>query len=214
MRLLITSGPTREPIDAVRFVSNVSSGRLGTAIAGCALARGHDVVFLRGEGSLAPPPAERLAIVDFGSARSLLETLRARLCAAPHVVVHAAAVADYAPEPVAGKVKSDAPEWTLRMVATPKIADEVKRVRPDVGLILFKLEAGIPRDELHRRALATARRAGADAIVANLVEEVGADRHAADLLWPDGRAEHFATRDAAAEGIVRAAERIASEPAR
>jgi phosphopantothenoylcysteine synthetase/decarboxylase len=210
MRIAITSGPTREPIDDVRYVSNVSTGRLGVAVAEAFLAAGHDVLFLRGEGSLAPAEREGLEVVTFGSAASLLALLEKRLTrdgGAPVAWIHAAAVADYAPAPVAGKLKSDRDELVLRMLPTPKIGDRIRARRDDLTIVMFKLESGIARDELERRARATLERAGADAIVANLLAEVGAE-HRALLLRRDGTRRELASREAIAAALVEEVTRL------
>jgi phosphopantothenoylcysteine synthetase/decarboxylase len=213
MRVLITSGPTREPIDDVRFVSNVSTGRLGVTIATAFLAAGHSVVFLRGVGSAAPDDHPALDVVEFTSTESLLEILRRRLAHGarrPDVWIHAAAVADYAPARVEGKIKSDRDSLVIEMRPTPKVADTICREHGDVPLVLFKLESSIPRAELHVRANRTLRRVGAAAIVANLLEEVTATSHRADLLRADGSSESFDTRLSIANGLVAEAERLAT----
>ncbi|MBI4880730.1 MAG: hypothetical protein HY812_13890 [Planctomycetes bacterium] len=210
MRVLVTSGPSREPIDEVRYVSNVSSGKLGLAVAQAFARAGHAVVLLRGRGSAAPEAGAGVAAIEFSSALSLLEAARRVLTGAdaPDLLIHAAAVADYAPEPAAGKLKSSALELVVRMKPTPKVVDEIRRLRPDLPIILFKLEARVSRGELHRRALESARRVGAAAVVANLLEEVTEGRHRADLLRGDGSLERLDGREAIAAALVREAEGI------
>lgn len=213
MKVLITSGGTREPIDSVRFVSNVSTGRLGAAVAGAFLDRGHSVVYLRGVGAVEPARHAQLTAVEFTSAASLLAEAERQLCgpAAPDVLIHAAAVADYAPVPVEGKIKSTEPELVLRLLPTPKVADRLRARAPDLPMILFKLESGIDRAELVRRARATLARVRAQAVVANLIEDVGEQSHRADLLRADGSAEIAEGRPAIAAALVREAERLAAE---
>jgi phosphopantothenoylcysteine decarboxylase/phosphopantothenate--cysteine ligase len=211
MRVLITSGPTREPIDDVRFVSNVSTGRLGVAVAEAFRSAGHEVLFLHGIGSLVPSGAPGLRTFEFESAASLLaliERLVEDPTLRPDAMIHAAAVADYAPVKVVGKIKSDRKELVIEMQPTPKIADRVKQLRPDLPLILFKLESCISRDELHARARRTLERAGADAIVANLLEEVEVEKHRADLLRKDGTSTVLGTRAAIGAGLVAEAVRL------
>lgn len=218
MHVLVTAGGTREPIDEVRFVSNVSTGRLGATIAETLLAAGEQVTLLAGVGSVRPGPHPRLTIVEFGSTRDLLDRLLASLAAAgaAQVMIHAAAVADYAPEPVRGKIKSNASELVLRLLPTPKVADAVRRSFPRLKLVLFKLESRISRDELFARATATRVRVGADAIVANLLEDVGPADHQAWLLRADGSSEAFADRAALACGLLAEVRRLghaaAAEP--
>ena len=94
MRVLITAGPTRERIDAVRFLSNRSTGKMGYALAEAAHAMGHDVTLVSGPVSLAAPEGVRLVRVE--SAREMAEAV---LAASPEMglVIMAAAVADYRP---------------------------------------------------------------------------------------------------------------------
>src|SRR5262245_16223277 len=106
--LLITSGGTREPIDEVRYIGNASTGALGRAFACEALARGHEVVLLSGVGAELPPDHEWLVRETFSTASDLSARLE-RWAAGPRrfqALVHAAAVADFRPEPVAGKISS------------------------------------------------------------------------------------------------------------
>lgn len=216
MKILLTSGPTREAIDDVRFVSNVSTGRLGCAIAAEFLAAGHEVVFLRGAGSQAPEPQPRLRCREFESTASLLGALESELAASTSPIavwIHAAAVADYAPVKIEGKIKSDRDSLVIEMRPTPKVADAIKRAFPSIPLVMFKLESGISRSQLHERARKTLARVGAEAIVANLLEEVGADAHRADLLRADGSSMSFPSRPAIARGLVVEAERLSEAAA-
>ncbi len=210
VRVLITSGPSREPIDDVRYVSNVSSGRLGVALALAFARAGHQVVLLRGQGSAAPEAGAGVTALEFTTARSLLAAARGVLAGvdAPDLLIHAAAVADYAPRPAAGKLKSGAAELVVRMQPTPKVVDELRRLDPDLPIILFKLEARVSRDELHRRARESARRVGAAAVVANFLEDVTAHGHRADLLRGDGSSQRLDGREAIAAALVHEAEDI------
>lgn len=94
MRILITAGPTREPLDPVRYLSNRSSGKMGYALAAAALEAGHEVVLVSGPVSLTPPPGAACVAVE--TARQMFEAVRAALpgCAA---AIFCAAVADYRP---------------------------------------------------------------------------------------------------------------------
>lgn len=221
--IVITSGATREPIDSVRYISNVSTGRLGVSLTEEFLRAGHRVTLLRGIGSLSPVPAGSgqedeplLSVREFGSASSLLELLLQRLGAVPRpdLLIHAAAVADFAPRRVPGKLSSDQQVLGVEMHPTPKIVDLVRQAFPALPIVLFKLESGIERSELHRRALATLHRARGQAVVANLLEEVTADEHRADLLRPDGTFTPLLGRDAIARGLIEEAGRLVERAGR
>jgi phosphopantothenoylcysteine decarboxylase/phosphopantothenate--cysteine ligase len=173
MNLLVTSGATREPIDAVRFLTNVSTGATGAALADALEGLGHRVALLRGEGAAAP------ALVDdvetFRSAADLGARLRRRLSAGGvDGVVMAAAVADYRPDSAfAGKLASDAELLTVRLVRNEKVLQQLKSLSPGpLAVVGFKLTVGA--DEAGRRAAVAAQFAGGgvDAVVQNDLEEI------------------------------------------
>lgn len=165
-RLVITAGPTYEDIDAVRYIGNRSSGRMGCALAAEARRRGAHVTLIAGPMRIDPPVTDVSVKV-----RSAAEMHTAVMHHAPSadVVIMAAAVADYAPSVrAAGKLtKSDAP-LTLTLTRTPDILDELGRMREVAGaaapiLVGFAAETG---DEVSKaREKRTRKRI--DLIVAN-----------------------------------------------
>ena len=186
LNILITSGPTRGYIDDVRYISNKSSGRLGAAIATEALKRGADVTMAYGTGSIIPnitcigkETGNRLTLIEIETLQDLsklfVEGLQGKVFDA---VVHAMAVLDYIPEqPVEGKVSSHSNEITVRFIKTPKIIKLIKVLWPGSLLISFKLEAGIPHDELMKRAYASLLENKADFVVANDQHEILGGKH-------------------------------------
>jgi len=196
-RVVITAGPTREPIDDVRFIGNRSSGKMGAALAAAALARGADVTLLAGPGTpeVAGEPAH-LTRVDFESAAELERALAA---AAPQAdaVVMAAAVADFRPrERFAGKLsrRKDA-AVNLELAAVPDLLAGLGRARHDGRPYLVGFAAEVSRGAgpdagLHGRATAKLREKGCDAIVANDVSAPGigfdSDENAVTVLFADG----------------------------
>ncbi len=167
-RVLVTAGPTHEPIDPVRFVGNRSSGKMGVAIAAEALARGAHVTLILGPGTVAPPVG--VETVHIQTAEDLRREVLARAENAD-VVVMAAAVADFRPKAVAEtKLKKDQGVPDLVLEPTPDILAELGgRKRPGQLLVGFAAEthdievAG--RDKLARKH--------ADLLVANLVGREG-----------------------------------------
>lgn len=173
MKVLVTAGATREPIDAVRFVSNVSSGVTGAALAAAFAAAGHTVALLRGESSVRA--SANCAEETFSSAEDLAARLRRRLATGDvDAVVMSAAVADYRPgSATAGKISSDAPELTLRLVRNPKILPQLKSWSPrPLCVVGFKLTVGA--DAAARRTAVAAQFAtgGVDAVVHNDLAEI------------------------------------------
>ncbi len=150
MRILITSGATREPIDAVRFLSNISTGRTGALLAEALAQYGHAVTLLHGEGAVRPTSASVLATEAFSSTENLQKQLRRLLGTGNYdAVIHAAAVSDYRPAQTRdGKMSSYAPELTLHLVPTPKLLPELKHFAPrPLTVIGFKLTAGANAEE-------------------------------------------------------------------
>ncbi|MFH1744104.1 MAG: phosphopantothenoylcysteine decarboxylase [bacterium] len=178
--ILIASGPTRAPIDAVRYIGNRSTGRLGSAIGTELLRRGAKVTFVYGTGSLVPGETspnlvlEEIETIDEAE-DFLIRHLREREVFA---VIMALAGLDYRPKEVStDKLSSEPEERTITLVKCRKIIDQVKTVSPSTLLVGFKLEAGISEEELFSRADDLARRAQCDLVVANRTEDIDRDRH-------------------------------------
>jgi phosphopantothenoylcysteine decarboxylase/phosphopantothenate--cysteine ligase len=169
VRVLVTAGGTREPIDAVRYVGNRSSGRMGYALAAEAARRGADVTVVAANVAL-PAPAG-VEVVPVGTAAELAAACDARFDAAD-VLLMAAAVADYRPaEPHAGKLKKDATgdALELRLERTEDVlAGLAARRRPGQVLVGFAAEHGDGAVAYGREKL---ERKGLDAVVVN---DVGA----------------------------------------
>ena len=176
MNVLVTAGATREPIDAVRFVSNISTGATGAALADALQNRGHRVALLRGEGAVAPRDvADR---EGFGSAEDLRARLRRRLASgAWDVVIMVAAVADYRPVGTGeGKTDSTAPERTLQLVRNAKILPELKGFsRRPVRVVGFKLTVGAGEAARQAAVEALFAAGGVDEVVQNDLDEIRRD---------------------------------------
>ena len=171
LKVLVTAGGTREPIDSVRFVGNRSSGRMGFALAEEAARRGADVTVVAANVSL--PRRTGIAYVDVETAQELLDATDERFDQAD-VLLMAAAVADYRPEHAhAGKLKKDQAggELELRLVRTPDVLSTLAtRRRPGQLLVGFAAEHGDRAVEYAREKL---DRKGVDAIVVNDVSTPG-----------------------------------------
>lgn len=188
VKVLVTAGPTREPLDAVRYLTNRSSGKMGFAVAREAALRGAQVTLVAGPVSLETPPG--VARMDVVTAAQMEDAVRERFPACD-VLVMAAAVADYRAEaPVAGKRKKDGKAWAPALVPTPDILGGLKGIRrPGQFLCGFAAETS----DLRAHALEKLRAKGLDLVAANDVSrsDVGfdSDRNALTLLRPDGSEE-------------------------
>jgi phosphopantothenoylcysteine decarboxylase / phosphopantothenate---cysteine ligase len=178
VRVLVTAGGTREPIDPVRFIGNRSSGRQGVAVARAAADRGADVVLIGAhlEDAVAADAAHpRIERRSAGTAAELGAAVAAAAADAD-VVVMAAAVADYRPEAVADhkRTKRDDPLTRLALVETEDIAAGlVAARRPGQTIVGFAAETPGEGETLADRARHKRARKGLDLIAAN---EVGWDR--------------------------------------
>jgi len=206
LSIWVTGGGTREPIDDVRWIGNLSTGRLALELARRAARRGHRVTAFLAEGVPAPR-SKRIRVERFVSTADLERRLCADARTAPDAILHAAAVSDYAPRPVRGKVGSGKARWTVALRPLPKVVARLCRRYSRARLALFKLESGIGVAELMRRARAAARRAGAQAVFANRLEDVEAEHHGFLLDVATGRTDEATTRTDAARLLVRWCER-------
>ena len=186
-RILITAGPTQEPIDPVRFVSNRSTVKVGFALARAAWRRGAEVRLIAGPSSL--PTPRGVERIDTVSAQQMLEATSQNFpwCS---TLIMAAAVADFRPaHPAAEKIKKQARGLELEMEA---IADALPRLAAKKGdrlMVGFAAETG----DLEENAREKLRRKKLDLIVANDVTLEGAgfgsDTNIVTLIGQDGRAE-------------------------
>jgi phosphopantothenoylcysteine decarboxylase/phosphopantothenate--cysteine ligase len=186
-RVLVTSGPTREPIDPVRYLSNRSSGKMGHAIALCALRRGAEVVLISGPTRL-PPPAGAV-YVPVETAEEMRLAVLQHLDTAT-LVLKAAAVADYRVKlPASSKIKSSKDqETTLTLSPNPDILREVAARKGERFVVGFAAET----DDVRRNALAKLAAKGIDLLVVNDVSQAGigfeSDDNQVTLLDPAGGA--------------------------
>mgnify|MGYP001162003630 FL=1 len=197
--VVITAGPTQEPIDDVRFIGNRSSGRLGIALALEGCARGHNVTLLLGPiPALEPDEFGRSLtgirtqgkVVRFRTTEDLERALREHAPSAG-VIVMSAAVADYRPKKgsVGGKIRRADAGLVLELEPTPDLLAGIgKNKKPDQLLVGFALE---PRDRLLDSAREKLVRKSLDLIVANPLETMESGEIEARVLGKAG--EDFST---------------------
>ena len=192
-RVLVTAGGTREPIDAVRSLTNRSSGKMGFAIATAAARRGAEVVLIAGPVSLATPPG--VTRVDVETALEMRDAVHAEL-AASRVVVMAAAVADFRPAERSQRKlkKEDLPDGEglrLDLVRNPDILAEISRAPGERVVVGFAAES----HDLVAAAKRKLERKGCDLLVANDISRTDAgfesDANAVTLVSPGGEVEEL-----------------------
>lgn len=186
MRLLITAGPTREPIDPVRFLSNRSSGRMGYAIAEAACEAGHEVVLISGPVTIGAP--EGVTLIKVETAREMFDAVQIYLSGCD-AAIFSAAVADYRPvHVVAQKLKKTADKLTLELERTEDILGSA---RAKLGFTGFLVGFAAETENLVTHAQEKLERKGCDMIVANDVTQAGigfdSTENEVTLCLPGGR---------------------------
>ena len=196
--LVITAGPTREPLDPVRFLSNESSGRMGWALARAARRAGATVTLVAGPTALPPPVGVKT--IRVGTAREM-KIAACRAARKAHGVIGAAAVADWRPVRVSrAKIKKGAGTPALRLVPNPDILASIARARrgPFPRLAGFALETG----KLLERAREKKKAKQLDLIVANRPTALGGTTTQAWILWNRGTEPFHGTKERLAERIL------------
>ncbi len=199
--VLVTAGPTREPIDPVRYISNRSSGKMGYAIANAAAAHGAKVVLVSGPVSLAEPSG--MDVIQVMTAQEMYAATHENL-ENVDIFIAAAAVADYRPaEALEHKIKKGKATMSLELIRSEDILESVAMLEDAPFTVGFAAETRNVREY----ALGKLQEKSLDMIVANRVgDDCGFDRddNAVEVLWADG-AQKFesAAKIELAERIVR-----------
>ncbi len=187
-RVLVTAGPTREPLDPVRFIGNPSSGKMGFALARAAEHRGAEVLLVTGPSALADPPGVKTVRV-----RTAEEMSRAVLDGVGEyaVILKTAAVSDYRPmHPAAEKIKKTKDQWVLELEQTTDILKEIGRgKKPGQILVGFAAET----EDLEANAAKKLKDKNLDLIAANRIGEAGSgfesDTNRITLFFKNGTKE-------------------------
>jgi phosphopantothenoylcysteine decarboxylase/phosphopantothenate--cysteine ligase len=183
MRFLITAGPTREPIDPVRYIGNRSSGKMGAALAAAALKAGHETTVILGPVSVAFPKAAR--IVDVETAAEMLDAVL-REFSRHDLLVMAAAVADYRPVAASAEKLARQGPRALELESTVDVVAAAGAIkRPDQRTLGFSLESIPDLDRVRGKM----RQKNLDLIVYNPIATIASDSIRPSLLYPDGRLE-------------------------
>jgi len=185
-KILITGGPTQEPIDPVRFITNRSSGKMGYALAKMARRRGAEVILITGPVSL-PLPRRDIKWVPVRTAEEMRKDVFTHLKGST-VVIKAAAVSDYRPKIISQKkIKKGDSEYTLVLERTKDILGEIGKKKENRVLVGFAAET----EDLISNARKKLEEKNLDFIVVNDVTEPGAgfevDTNQVKILYPSGK---------------------------
>jgi phosphopantothenoylcysteine decarboxylase / phosphopantothenate---cysteine ligase len=211
-RILITAGPTQEPIDPVRFISNRSSGRMGFALARMARRRGAEVTLVAGPASQ-PLPGGGIEVVPVRTAAEMREAVLGRMerCS---VIIKAAAVADYRPrETRPAKIKKAAADFSVALEKTDDILAEAGRRKGSRLLVGFAAET----EDLVANARKKLEAKNLDLVVANDVTLPGAgfyqETNRVKLLFPSGQTKDLPlmSKEEVADSILDEVVRLLKE---
>ncbi len=194
-RILITAGGTREPIDSVRYIGNLSSGRTSAALTDALVASGHQVCWLGAESAIRPLHATQTeTFVSFEDLASQLQSLLSTQDF--DVVIHAAAVSDFSVDRIEQDgVSKESPKhklssrgtMSLHLKANPKLLDQLRNwsVNPDTWVIGFKLTHGADHQQRTEAIMSLFDQAGVNAVVHNDLDDIRPDRHGFTLHTSD-----------------------------
>jgi phosphopantothenoylcysteine decarboxylase / phosphopantothenate---cysteine ligase len=202
VKFVVTAGPTREPIDPVRFLSNRSSGKMGYAVAEAALEEGHDVTLISGPVNLSPLPGAKLVSVISSDEMHEAVQEAIRDC---DVLVMCAAVSDYKPARVAkDKIKKADQSFSLDLIPARDILKSLPLSR-NFFVVGFAAET----NEMEEHARAKLATKNCDMLVANNVSDptigMGSDENAVTVFWRNGEIEKIsrASKKIIARALVK-----------
>ena len=194
-RILITSGPTRQYLDPVRYLTNASSGRMGQALAEAMIELGHEVVIVTGPVEVAYPPA--VEVVPVVSTEEMLEACQ-RIFPSCQGVIGVAAPCDYRPVHVAtGKIQKTGQPLELHLIETPDVIATLGMQKQNQWLVGFALET----DDQRLRALAKLEKKHCDLMVLNGPEAMHAAETRVDII--DARGDVLETLSGTKEAVAR-----------
>ena len=205
MRVLVTAGPTVEPIDPIKLITNRSSGKMGIAVARAAAARGAGVTLIYGPGSETPPANVKLVRVQ--TTAEMRDAFGRELASRHDVIISAAAAQDFAVErPAEHKLRHSEPVM-LKLVPAPRVLGGVRKLAPDAFVVGFKAEYSVSDEELIEAAKDKLGE-GLDMVVANDVARSGAgfgvDTNEVMIVTPSSSKSMRATKAEIARAILDA----------
>lgn len=171
-RVLITAGPTVEPIDPVKIITNRSSGKMGIAFAKAALLRGADVTLIYGPGSETPPLGAK--VINVQTTAEMKEAFDRELQHQPHIVISAAAAQDFVVETPSPQKLRHEKGLFLKLKPAPRILEGLREKLPNAYLVGFKAEYGVDDKQLEEIGRMKLMQNKLDMVVANDVSRPGA----------------------------------------
>jgi phosphopantothenoylcysteine decarboxylase / phosphopantothenate---cysteine ligase len=184
LNILITSGPTSVPIDDMRVITNRSTGEMGRLLAGACRKKGGRVTLLEGAVTTELPLPRGVCQRKFYFFAELEKSLKLELGKGVDIVIHAAAVSDFAlKKRFKGKLASH-DKVRLELVPTRKLVNGIKKACPRAFLVAFKFEPKLERGYILKKTRALFTEAKCDLVVANSLQK---GRYRACIVTPDGK---------------------------
>lgn len=204
MRVVVTCGPSFEPIDRVRRITNFSTGELGTLLANALARAGHEVVCCRGVSATCAIPLVDVETITFTTNDDLLEALRAQRGSDVGAVFHVAALADFRVKKIVGaegeaKFSSRAGEITITLAPATKLIGELRPIFPAAKIVGWKYELDGTRDEAIAKARAQLVTNASDACVVN----GAAYGDGFGFCVGSAEPEHFASKEQLCDALMR-----------
>lgn len=198
-RIVITSGPTRQYLDPVRYLTNGSSGRMGSALAEAALQLGHEVIVVSGPVSVTYPAGAK--VIDVISTEEMLEATKQAFATADGLI-GAAAPCDYMPRQIEKyKLHKTGDGLQLSLVETPDIVASLGAAkRSDQWVVGFALET----EDIRFRAIVKMSRKCCNMMVSNSAEAMNSDENSVEVILQDGSVlgQLFGPKAEVARGIL------------
>ncbi len=171
LNFIVTAGSAREYIDQIRFIGNPATGKMGIAIAEEILSRGGKCTLVLGPTSITPPIGAK--IINVETAQQYLDAIKHELSLGKvHVLISAAAISDFTPDKFSEhKISSETSELLIKLVPTPKIIDEIRKINKEIFITAFKAETAYEGEALVEKAKKRLAKGGINLIVANNVSK-------------------------------------------
>lgn len=191
MNVLITLGPTQEPIDPIRYITNASSGKMGKALTEESLKRGYKTTVVSGPINLKLP--DKSKILSVTSAKEMTEVSLKELEKGYQVFISTAAIADYSPRFSENKIRSDKNLIALKLKLNPKLTRLAKEKFPELYVVAFKAEYDVAEDELINAGNRKIRDEEIDMVIANDTRrnKFGGDKNEVYILSRDKKPLHI-----------------------
>ncbi len=204
-KVLITAGPTREYIDQVRFITNMSTGKLGVRIAKEFYLRGADVTLIYGRGYEKPP--DYLKIINIVTTKDMLNAVLNEINKKYDIGIFAGAVSDFTIESFKNEKISSKKVPEIKLKKTKKIVKEVSKHPKKPFSVDFKLEYNKKEKELLNCALKLLKENNADLVIANDLKQIRSGKHIAYIIDPKGNYTKVFSKDEIAVTLVNEIEK-------